>query len=594
MAPDKAVPNDAENANGPPPPTLVRLDIQRFRGIEQITWHPAPGVNVLLGGGDVGKTTLLDAVALLLAPTNTTQVGESDYWVRNVDKGFCIEGVFKLHAGSDVLSDLKQTAWPWEWDGTEPIVPDLDSEPDDSVDTVLVFRVSGTADFELSYEIVQPNGQTLYLPVAVRRRIGLVWLEGDDRSDRDLRLVYGSALDRLLTDRALRSRLAQGIAAEDIGSHLNDEAKANLKRLDGAFKARALPAGLDIGLTGSKRLSINALIGLTASRGDCSLPVSSWGAGTRRLAALAITAINQSGFPLTVVDEIERGLEPHRQRALMRALIGTKAQALVTTHSTVVVGASWEAAIWYMSAGSGLARLRGPGLTHASRDPEAFLSRLTIVAEGAAEVGFVREMLSRALDGLLLERGVWVTDGQGNDSCLKLLTDLSKAGLTIGGFVDFEGRKPKKWRSLAEAIGPLLFQWEAGCLEENVIRLFPEKALRTLMEDPEGERSGMRLRTLQDRLGTTSKEWEVLKSEAEDIRSTIIEAATGAIPANLPRERQKEFKSHERSWFKSVRGGRELAQKCLDRSVWPALEPQILPFINAIRKAVDAPVRDRL
>lgn len=40
--------------------------------------------------------------------------------------------------------------------------------------------------------------------VAVRWKIGLVRLSADERNDRDLRLVYGSALDRLLADGALR------------------------------------------------------------------------------------------------------------------------------------------------------------------------------------------------------------------------------------------------------------------------------------------------------------------------------------------------------------------------------------------------------
>ena len=50
------------------------------------------------------------------------------------------------------------------------------------------------------------------LSVSLRRSIGLVRLSGDDRNDRDLRLVQGSALDRLLSDKALRSRLASELA----------------------------------------------------------------------------------------------------------------------------------------------------------------------------------------------------------------------------------------------------------------------------------------------------------------------------------------------------------------------------------------------
>ena len=46
----------------------------------------------------------------------------------------------------------------------------------------------------------------------LRRSIGLVRLSSDDRNDRDLRLVQGSAVDRLLSDKGLHSRLASELA----------------------------------------------------------------------------------------------------------------------------------------------------------------------------------------------------------------------------------------------------------------------------------------------------------------------------------------------------------------------------------------------
>jgi len=68
--------------------------------------------------------------------------------------------------------------------------------------------VRGTEDLEVAHEVLQPDGTADHLSVELRRAIGLVRLGGDDRNDRDLRLVQGSALDRLLSDRASRSRMA--------------------------------------------------------------------------------------------------------------------------------------------------------------------------------------------------------------------------------------------------------------------------------------------------------------------------------------------------------------------------------------------------
>jgi putative ATP-dependent endonuclease of the OLD family len=57
---------------------IKSLEISRFRGIRHLEWYPSASMNVILGGGDVGKTTVLDAVALLLSPTNSGVISESD------------------------------------------------------------------------------------------------------------------------------------------------------------------------------------------------------------------------------------------------------------------------------------------------------------------------------------------------------------------------------------------------------------------------------------------------------------------------------------------------------------------------------------
>lgn len=61
-----------------------------------MTWLPASGLNLILGGGDVGKTTILDAIALLLSPTNPNVVPDTDYDDRQEENGFIIDAVLSL------------------------------------------------------------------------------------------------------------------------------------------------------------------------------------------------------------------------------------------------------------------------------------------------------------------------------------------------------------------------------------------------------------------------------------------------------------------------------------------------------------------
>jgi putative ATP-dependent endonuclease of OLD family len=573
-------------------PLIRRLTIERFRGIEFLEWFPAPGVNVILGGGDVGKTTILDAIALLLSPTNTAVLSDADYWRRKVDDCFCIEAVMSLPEECGVNQQTKN-AWPWEWDGNEPKLPEVngDAGGDGLAEPVYCLRVRGTADFDLVFEILQPDGTADHLSVAVRRKIGLVRLSGDDRNDRDLRLIQGSALDRLLSDKTLRSRLGQKLADSDVEEELKEEAKRSLQTLDGAFRKHDLPTGLSLGFTGGQGQSLNALIGLNATEGQVKLPLSSWGAGTRRLAALEIAAAHHGGYPVTLVDEVERGLEPYRQRVLMAELQRGGSQVFLTTHSATALSAASSAEIWYVDSRGTIGGLPADVRSQLKRDPEAFLARITVVAEGATEVGFVRSLLERAIGGDLLDYGIWVTDGGGNDYTLSLLEGLARGGLAFAGFADDEGRSPERWGNLRQKLGKLLFRWPAGCLEENVVKLVPIECLEDFIRDSEGA-SGDRRRTLAYRLGLEDKGWPSINAAASDVTELIIEAATGRIPKNkkdADSGQRKALKKHAATWFKSVEGGRELAAKVFEFDLWPELGPQLLPFLNAIRGAVSLP-----
>ena len=90
-----------------PKPTIRLLTIERFRGIQELSWRPHSGLNVILGGGDVGKTTILDAIALLLSPTNFGPLSDTDYHGRKIQDGFSVEAVMTLPPDSGIAYQYK-------------------------------------------------------------------------------------------------------------------------------------------------------------------------------------------------------------------------------------------------------------------------------------------------------------------------------------------------------------------------------------------------------------------------------------------------------------------------------------------------------
>ncbi len=45
---------------------IVFIEIQNYRGIKKLAWAPSAQVNCLIGPGDSTKTTILDAIELVL------------------------------------------------------------------------------------------------------------------------------------------------------------------------------------------------------------------------------------------------------------------------------------------------------------------------------------------------------------------------------------------------------------------------------------------------------------------------------------------------------------------------------------------------
>ncbi|HBK4804844.1 TPA: AAA family ATPase, partial [Enterobacter hormaechei subsp. steigerwaltii] len=47
-------------------PKIRHIEVENFRVIKKLSWSPSPGLNCLIGPGDSGKSTILDAIDLAL------------------------------------------------------------------------------------------------------------------------------------------------------------------------------------------------------------------------------------------------------------------------------------------------------------------------------------------------------------------------------------------------------------------------------------------------------------------------------------------------------------------------------------------------
>ena len=59
---------------------IRKIEIANFRGIQLLAWCPTPGINCLIGPGDSGKSTVLDAIDLCLGARRNFQFSDANFF----------------------------------------------------------------------------------------------------------------------------------------------------------------------------------------------------------------------------------------------------------------------------------------------------------------------------------------------------------------------------------------------------------------------------------------------------------------------------------------------------------------------------------
>lgn len=566
-----------------------------------LSWSPHPELNVIVGAADGGKSTLLEAIALLFSPAPNYGLSEFDYHGRNLDAGFSIQAVLTF-SDVGIMRDEGFPAPPMQgWlNGKLTDLPDeAGAEP------VLVCRLTGTPDQESLYEVIGAGGE-IRAPFsrAMRRRIALARLGVADRGDRDIRLVQGGALDRYLQGQEVRQTVLQAVMKTPLHDQLEAGPRAALKTISEGFETRNLPHPVRLGLVGTPGVSLAASVGLTVGEEDpTSLPLSAWGTGTRRLAALEISTLGVSAEAIAVIDEPETGLEPYRQRVFIRDLAAHGRQAFVTTHAPAVLAQAAKATsqTWRIGdappptpltegAGGGAADepashalfvMAGAELALiAATQAEALFAKLPVVCEGVSEVGFATRMLEHRFGEGFTCRGIYCLDAGGHFKALPICKALLAAGFPLAAVVDDEGKKNGSWATISQAAN--LLRWDNGaCLETAVLSAMPDAQLQEVhlwAEQVTHRNAAHQMAEIRREL-SAEKGLSITEMFANAGRDAFL-AAVLASACPKPEANKKP-----RGWFKSFDGGYLLADKLLALSPTPGLMTKVDAFLVVIETA---------
>lgn len=393
------------------------LEIRNFRGIKELTWQPEPGVNCLIGPGDSGKSSILDAIDLCLGARRSAQFTDADFHLLDVETPISI--AVTIGELDDGLKNLD--TYGMYVRGFDPKSGKVEDEPEKDAETVLTLKLTVASDLEPVWTLVseRAEAQGLSRNLNWADRVRLAPTRIGVMADYHLGWRRGSVLNRVSEERADASA-ALAKAARDARTAFGDQAQAQLGATLGIVATTAKELGIPVGDNIKAMLDAHSVSfsgGTISLHDEGGVPLRGLGIGSTRLLIAGLQRKAAAQSTVILIDELEHGLEPHRIIRLIGSL-GAKEKApplqvFMTTHSPVALRELSGSQLFVTRGSTERHDVRIVGTSDEIQStirlyPDAFLAPRVIVCEGASEVGLIR-----GLDQYRAEKGSTSLSAQG-------------------------------------------------------------------------------------------------------------------------------------------------------------------------------------
>ena len=251
------------------------IEVSNFRSLKEFKWFPSSGINCMIGPGDSGKSTVLDAIDLCLGARRNLQINDADFHCLDTETPITIsitigeldDGLKRIDTYGSFLR------------GFDAVLQIIEDEPEAGMETVLTLRLTVTNDLEPSWALVSDRaaaaGISRYLTWADRvrlapTRVGAV-------ADYNLSWRRGSVLNRLSEEKADASA-ALAKAAREARTAFGADAGAQLQETLGKVAAVAKSLGVPVGQTVQAMLDAHSV---SFGGGTISLHDEDWHSASR-------------------------------------------------------------------------------------------------------------------------------------------------------------------------------------------------------------------------------------------------------------------------------------------------------------------------
>lgn len=468
---------------------IRHIEIRNFRTIKNLSWHPKPGLNCLIGPGDSGKSTLLDAIDLTLGARRSYSFNDADFY--QLDTQFPISITITL---GDLHDDLKNVeSYGFFLRGYNATTKEIVDEPQQGTETVLTIKLTVDSDLDpdwrLFSERAEADGLERRLPWKHRELLSPARLGTTAHQN----LAWGS---RSVLNKLSEETFDVSTVLAQLGRQTREAfAQQQVEGIAGVLQqVQNISNGLGVPVGELKALlDVN---GISLSNGAISLhngdntPLRQLGTGSSRLLISGLQKA-ASRSKVIIVDEAEYGLEPYRITRLLNEL-GSKdtvptQQVFITTHSPYVLRELQAQQLHVMrkptnaQIASGpdhiqhtVYSLNGGGQQQATLRAcaESFFSKSVIVCEGKTEIGLVRGIDLFHQDTsyqTITSKGIHCADG-GGDAMFARAHIFASLGYPTAIFKDSDkAQQHYEHKQNTIEAGISVFEWGNNMATEDAI-----------------------------------------------------------------------------------------------------------------------------
>lgn len=536
---------------------IRKIEIVNFRGIQRLVWCPAPGVNCLVGPGDSGKSTVLDAIDLCLGARRNVQFSDADFFGLDITTSISI---------TLTLGDLNDSMRTFESFGSflrgyRADTGTIEDEPSADTEVVLSLNLTVASDLEPLWTLVSDRAaqQGIVKTLAWKDRLALAPTRIGALADFNLGWQRGSVLNHISEERADASA-ALLKAARDARISFGDQAEKQLGEALGIVTSTAQELGVHIGTKAKALLDSHSVSfggGTIALHNEAGIPLRSLGVGSTRLLVAGLQRKAADKASIVLSDELEYGLEPHRIARFLGSLGAKESnpllQVFLTTHSPVALRELSGSQLFVVRRGENGHEVRAVGTSDGMQStirlyPEAFLAGSVIICEGASEIGLLRGLDLFRLDGggvSLAALGVALVDcgGGGPDRPYARAEVFQSLGYRVMVVRDDDkSPNPAIEQAFIQNGGTVVAYRDGRALEDELFGSLTPAACQRLIDyadELHGDLIGEHLRTISENTLT-------LQQVRDEIQNT------GALSAERRSILGKAARVRKAGWFKSI------------------------------------------